>query len=178
VRDSTTGDQRYRTKIEVLRDLVRAATRERRKTRIIGVANLNRGSFDRYAEVAVSMGLLESRGQEYIATPIARDWLGAVDGILARGSQVAAALKQLGRLTPGGREADPSRGNDLTQQLLARLAWAELVAPHLSVSGARRNDDATDGGAPSNPRAPRMPIRPIGAGPSRPAVESARRGGR
>jgi hypothetical protein len=79
---------------------------------------------------------------------------------------VAAALDTLGRLTPrkGGRESSAGgSGSDLTQQWLARLAWAELVVPHLSISGGqaapamagprrRRNGGGSPEPAPLNRR--------------------------
>ncbi|MGP8078087.1 MAG: winged helix-turn-helix domain-containing protein [Thermoplasmata archaeon] len=129
---------RYRTKIEVLRDLVRAASTEERKTRIIGMANLNQSSFYRYSSLAVDLGLVEPTGVGLSATPAGEEWLGVVNAILMKGSEVSEAIENLGRLTgtPGSGQARGKPPYNAVQ-LLARLAWADLKAPSGGISGGR-----------------------------------------
>jgi predicted transcriptional regulator len=134
--------RRYRTKLEVLRDLVVAAAREPRKTRIIGLANLNRTSFDRYARLALSLGLLEHRAGGYAPTALAEGWVDAVDSVLGKGSELSAALGQLSQLTSrGARPAAPKRSADTesTVRSIARLAWSNLSVPELAEQMASRS---------------------------------------
>lgn len=135
------GSGRYRTKIEVLRDIVRAASNEERKTRIIGMANLNQSSFQRYSKLGVSLGLLEPTASGLTATPAAEEWLFAVDTILSKGTEVAAAIDSLYRLTQPTSENGKStpRGKPPYDavQLLARLAWADLRPASRGISGGR-----------------------------------------
>jgi len=135
------GNGRYRTKIEVLRDIVRAASTEERKTRIIGMANLNQGSFQRYASLGVSLGLLKPTGVGLSATPAAEEWLGAVETILSKSSEVAAAIESLGRITripgEGGRRSSRQKPAYDAVQLLGRLAWADLRPSAAGISAGR-----------------------------------------
>lgn len=135
------NNARYRTKIEVLRDIVRAATNEERKTRIIGMANLNQVSFQRYSSLGVSLGLLQPTGSGLSATPAAEEWLGAVDTIISKSSEVAAAIDTLYRLTPpirnGGNGSARGKPPYDAVQLLARLAWADLRPSAQAISAGR-----------------------------------------
>jgi predicted transcriptional regulator len=121
---------RYRTKIEVLRDIVRAASTEERKTRIIGMANLNQGSFRRYSALGVSLGLLRTTSNGFSATPAAEEWLSAVDGVLSKGEELATAIEALSRLSQGPANGGNGSGRGRPAydavQLLARLAWADV----------------------------------------------------
>lgn len=126
--------RRYRTKLEVLRDLVVAASREPRKTRIIGLANLNRTSFDRYMRLALSLGLIEHRAGGYAPTALADGWVDAVDSVLGKGSELSTALGQLTQITIRGAPNGPARrpsDQESTVRSIARLAWANLSVPEL-----------------------------------------------
>jgi predicted transcriptional regulator len=119
----------YRTKFEVLHDLLAAVCVESRKTRIIDRANLNHTSFDRYARVAISAGLLRKEHQEYLCTPKTDEWLRTARGVLDKGFEVSHALTGLARVTwrPGSSgvsSEDHTLG--LARQLVARLAWERL----------------------------------------------------
>jgi len=156
---------RYRTKIEVLRDVVRAATGEERKTRIIGLANLNQTSFRRYTRLGLSLGLLRPTGAGLTATPAAKEWLLAVDAILSKSTEVATAIDSLYRLTlpaPNGGKL-PARGKPPYDavQLLARLAWSDLrPAARGSVTARALPRLASGGpGGPGRPRPPAGPLR-------------------
>ncbi len=134
--------RRYRAKLEVLRDLVLAAAREPRKTRIIGLANLNRSSFDRYVRLAISLGLLEHRGAGYAPTALAEGWLEAVDSVLGKGTELSTALGQLSQITVRGSraKAGPSSfDRDSTVRSIARLAWSNLTVPELTEGMAARS---------------------------------------
>lgn len=142
--------------MEILRDLLDAASRAHRKTRIIGIANLNQESFQRYSALAVSAGLLRHQDGHYATTPHAKEWLRAVDSVLRKGTEVSSALASLSRLTRQtvrSGAASPEESGEVARQLLGRLAWAEL--------GVLEEERA-----PSAPAAPEVLItahRPLGA---------------
>lgn len=98
-------ERRYRSKIEVLRDLLEAARQDQCKTRIIGQANLNEESFTRYARYAIDEGLLERREDStYHATARGELWREAANAVLAKEGELASAFGELSRLiVPSGR---------------------------------------------------------------------------
>ena len=153
------GNGRYRTKIEVLRDIVRAASTEQRKTRIIGMANLNQGSFQRYASLGVSLGLLKPTQIGLMATPAGEEWLGAVETILSKTSEVAAAIESLGRITHGGHPGAAARERPKPAydavQLLGRLAWADLRPAPVPSAEMRSDADRRPVAHLRSPRPPR-----------------------
>ena len=164
------AQRRYRTKLEVLRDLVVVAGREPRKTRIIGLANLNRSSFDRYVRLALSLGLLEHRGAGYAPTARAEGWLEAVDSVLGKGGELSAAMGQLSQLTAGEVRSGPasrSLDRDSTMRSISRLAWSNLFVPELTEGGSARS-----GGRLAIPSARASPTPLGGAHPVRSVAEA------
>ena len=93
------GTKRYRSKVEVLRDLIEAAMLEVRKSRIIERANLNEESFSRYSGMAVEHGLLGRSPAGYRTTVRGLEWLNAANLVLAKCSELFAALQDLNSLT-------------------------------------------------------------------------------
>ncbi|HTW55487.1 MAG TPA: winged helix-turn-helix domain-containing protein [Thermoplasmata archaeon] len=139
----SSGAGRYRSKVVILRDLLDAASRAHRKTRIIGLANLNQESFQRYAALAVSAGLLREEKGYYATTPRAKEWLRAVDSVLRKGSEVSTALASLSRLTRQTLPplpSTPEETGEIARQLLGRLAWAELSVLEAEETPAPRPD--------------------------------------
>jgi predicted transcriptional regulator len=86
----------------VLRDLLSAARREGRKTRIIGIANLNHSSFRKYARIAEARGLLVNNAAGYGTTPLAEEWLRGVDEVLAKKNELDEAVRRLVNITSRG----------------------------------------------------------------------------
>lgn len=155
--------------MEILRDLLDAASRAHRKTRIIGIANLNQESFQRYSALAISAGLLRQQDGHYATTPHAKEWLRAVDSVLRKGTEVSSALASLSRLTRStfrSNASSPEESGEIARQLLGRLAWAELgvvedegAPPAPSASGSllpsrRPLSPPMDGGWPVSPPVP------------------------
>jgi hypothetical protein len=106
------------------------------------MANLNQSSFQRYSKLGVSLGLLEPTHSGLTTTPAAEEWLFAVDTILSKGNEVAAAIDSLYRLTQptgeGGKSAPRGKPPYDAVQLLARLAWADLRPTARGISGAHQ----------------------------------------
>lgn len=94
--------RRYRTKVEILRDLLAAAVREFRKTRIIVRANLNEESFSKYSGLALEHGLLGRTPVGYRATPRGREWVQAADRVATKRSELSTAIRDLDGLTNPG----------------------------------------------------------------------------
>jgi len=171
---SATG--RYRTKVEILRDLLDAASKARRKTRIIGLANLNQESFQRYAALAISAGLLREQDGHYVPTPRAKEWLRAVDSVLRKGSEVSSALASLSRLTRQSLRplpSTPEETGEIARQLLGRLAWSELsILEDDGIAESPPVDLTALGRSPTGPLLnDRWPVAPRTASP----VPTARR---
>lgn len=102
IRGSTTvgrmSSRKYRAKIEILRAVLAAAREGEKKTRIMGLANLNWSSLDKYLTYCVDHGLLLQNNGGYQFTPRGQHALGVIDVILARGSELHDALHEFVQL--------------------------------------------------------------------------------
>jgi predicted transcriptional regulator len=126
----------YRSKVEVLRDFLRAAEEPSPKTRIIGAANLNPVSFRKYLRLCTEHDLIMAVSGGYVATPRATTLLRAIDGLMVKTSELELALRALEldaleRRAPNGAEGNPFR------QLL-REAWNEIALGATSSPNGRR----------------------------------------
>ena len=97
------ASRRYRTKLEVLRDVLWAAKRTPRQTRIIGMANLNLESFSRYARFTVAEGLRRRENGGYeprrSVTVEFSELSEANDGVTLTGSNLVPGQTVFGYLT-------------------------------------------------------------------------------
>jgi predicted transcriptional regulator len=139
---TTQADRRYRTKIEVLRDFLEAVRRTPRKTRVIGLANLNPVSFEKYLALSVALGLVDSASGGYQLTRRADVALESIQRFLDRSSALGTSLQDLHgafRLAP----VDGPGGDD-AHRLISRLAWNTIIlsqwaptSPATDSSGSR-----------------------------------------
>jgi predicted transcriptional regulator len=90
--------RKYRPKIEILRDVLVAAQQDEKKTRIMGLANLNWNSLDKYLTYCVERGLLMPENGGYRFTPRGQETLGVIEVILSRGTALDEALRTFARL--------------------------------------------------------------------------------
>ena len=127
----------YRSKIEVLRDFLSAAREPVPKTRLIGMANLNPLSFQRYLRICTERGLIDSVSGAYVATPRAGPLLEAIDGLILKTSELELALEVLEGTTqtPGGRNG----GNGRAVSPFLRQAWNEIVLRPVDPSNEHRS---------------------------------------
>lgn len=119
------GAKRYRSRIEVLRDFLVAARTAPKKTRIMGLANLNPRSFHKYSRLALELELVTNVSGSYSLTPKAERVLESLDQIVSRSEAVESALSNFRRecsLSPG---AETPRGTTLRQA--SQAAWAEIT---------------------------------------------------
>jgi len=118
------GGRKYRTKIEVLGDFLEAARQGRNKTRIIGLANLNPTSFQKYLEFCVSLDLIRVTPGGYRLTARADEVLEAIQGVLRESKQADSALyglqKSLGRLPVD------DAGGTAVLRYVSRVAWGQI----------------------------------------------------
>lgn len=120
----------YRSKIEVLRDFLRAAGEPAPKTRIIGSANLNPLSFRRYLKICMDRDLIASVSGGYVATPRAAVLLEAIDGLMGRAGDLERAFQELEAPTADRRPPD-GNGQSAFRQIY-RQAWNEIVLRSLA----------------------------------------------
>ena len=165
----------YRSKIEVLRDILRAAQAPAPKTRIIGAANLNPVSFGKYLRICTDHDLITSVAGGYVATPRASPLLQAIDGLILKAGELETAYLTLERSAssnqgPNGGPAKPFR------QVL-RHAWngIALVAadPDHDREAHRPESGRTSRTTVSHPGRRRSPL-----GKSPAGSRSRRSGGR
>jgi len=123
------GETRYRSKIEVLGDFLGAVDQARKKTRIVGLANLNQASFEKYLAFCLDLCLVETRPDGYHLTAKAAAALGALERIVAKSAEVDRAVGDLHRVLRNGQ--DPEDGG-LTLRWVSRLAWTEVLASKLT----------------------------------------------
>ena len=134
----------YRTKIEVLRDFLRAAQDPVPKTRIIGAANLNPGSFQRYLHLCTERELIAATSAGFVVTPRADPILAAIEGVISKTSELDHAVRLLERSGQNGPGQNGSNGRAL--RYVARHAWTELV---LALPLKGRADPLPNGGVSS-----------------------------
>lgn len=96
--------RKYRTRIEVLRDLLEASQKTGRKTRIIGLANLNPGYFETYARFCLDHRLLEFTTEGYRPTERTEPVLAAIRRVVSKSSELDDALQFLASVIRQGPE--------------------------------------------------------------------------
>lgn len=154
----------YRSKLEVLRDFLRAAQEPAPKTRITGAANLNPVSFRRYLRVCTDRALITTVSGGYVATPRALPLLEAIDNLILKGGEVDQVFRVLGSHTLNGTAQYRNDGRPFRAVL--REAWNEIALhPAGTAEGQRRS-------APILARATLAPeaVRPARRSSSRAAV--------
>jgi predicted transcriptional regulator len=139
----------YRSKLEVLRDFLRAAHEPVPKTRIIGTANLNPVSFRRYLQVCTERDLIMSVSGGYVATPRATPLLEAIDDLMAKREDLERALRVLEQSSLEGPGAGSGEGTGFRQVL--REAWNDLALRPPTLSNGRRRPPVLAGFGASLP---------------------------
>ena len=130
---SSREDRQYRSRLEILRDFLGAMRETGKKTRVIGLANLNPASYQPYLEFCLAHHLVQDTSAGYRLTPRADHVLEAIDRIVGHSAEVDAALADLQRGLEGTRVASPSSR--------PALRYVSLVAFHEMI---RNSADARD----------------------------------
>ena len=156
----------YRSKIEVLRDFLRAAQQPVPKTRLIGTANLNPASFRRYLKLCTERSLIVNVSGGYVTTPRATPVLIAIDSLILKRDELEGAFRVLTRDALDG--VVPSENSARPFRHILREAWNEIV-----LAPAPRAGGVPDPSAPSTPEvvppSPARRPRPRGPELRRPA---------
>jgi len=127
MRSKQPKDGRYRTKIEVLRDFLHATRQESKKTRIIGVANLNPSSFQKYLEACTRLDLVRESSEGYELTPRAEVVLDRIERLLEKSSEAEAAFQALDRFL---RDSALSGDSPPALRYVSRIAWNQVARPN------------------------------------------------
>ncbi len=96
--------RKYRTRLEVLHDLLEASQRTSRKTRIIGLANLNPAYFEIYARFCLDHHLLQFSTDGYRPTDRTEPVLAAIRRVISKSSELDDALRALASVVRQGPE--------------------------------------------------------------------------
>jgi predicted transcriptional regulator len=91
----------YRTHLEVLYDFLDACRRAPRKTRIIGLANLNPRYFGIYAQFCLEHRLIEWTGTGYRGTERTIPAMNAIRRVIAQSAELDEAIRALQVMVPG-----------------------------------------------------------------------------
>lgn len=119
------SSRRYRTKLEVLRDFLRAVRQDGKKSRIVALSNLNPTSFQRYLRLCLEWGLVQKTPHGFELSPRATVVLDRIDRLLDMRSEVDTAAQRLDRLL--GTNA-PEDERDLQRpRYISAVAWKEIV---------------------------------------------------
>ncbi len=168
------GPRKYRTRLEVLRDFLEAVRETGKKTHIIGIANLNPTSFQPYLDFCLALQLVQETSAGYQLTPRADAVLDVIQRLLARSTEVDAALLDLHRGFNGSKP--PGLATKGALRYVSILAWNEVVrsaAESLVLetvpSGGRRSRDFPTTTTPAwydhlgtpEPEGSVMPSRPL-----------------
>jgi predicted transcriptional regulator len=144
------GDRQYRSRVEILRDFLDATRRSGRKTRIIGLANLNPESFQRYLELSLALELVETApGGGYRTTGRAEVVLDSISRLLAKSGEVDSALRDLQRGLDGFASAPGE--NPVALRYVSRIAWNEMVRSTLLGADSDGALDLSSGGESAEP---------------------------
>jgi predicted transcriptional regulator len=140
----------YRTRLEVLHDFLDASRRASRKTRIIGLANLNPSYFETYAQFCLEHHLLERTAEGYRSTELADQVIVAIRRVLSKTTELDGAIRSLNVVI---RQDDDSRGPpEPTPRTYPTYDWQEILlhsVPRLSLPNS--------GVSVRGPRDPRVP---------------------
>jgi predicted transcriptional regulator len=115
----------YRSRLEVLHDFLDASRRASHKTRIIGLANLNPGYFDRYARFCLDHQLLERSTEGYRPTDRGSEVLVAIRRVLSKTSELDDAMRTLGIALR--RDSEPREAFDHVGPAHPPDAWPEML---------------------------------------------------
>ena len=120
--DDTVMTARYRSKLELFQEMLEATRHASRKTRIIGLANLNPRTFQKYMDFASSHGLTVEKNGTYRLTDRADRALAVLRQVAVKSTELDATILQLKRGTWLGRIDGWTEGDALRQ--ISRIAWS------------------------------------------------------
>lgn len=116
--------QRYRSKLEVFRDVLVATRHSSKKTRIMGLANLNHSGFQKHMEFARDQGLIVVNHGDYCLTDRADRVLAALQELMAKSNELDRAIQSLERSAVPRSATRWSEGAVLRN--VSRIAWNDV----------------------------------------------------
>ena len=131
----------YRTRLEVLRDILGVPGDEANKSRIIRLANLNPTAFDRYVRFCLETGLLELEDNRYRKTGVSVPAIQAINHVLAKAGELGTAIRDLG--TTLGREGVDLDSQAPVVRFASAAAWGDLTRSGAPGNGSASYDAAS-----------------------------------
>jgi predicted transcriptional regulator len=132
---------RNRGRLEILHDFLEAARREPKKTRIIGLANLNPASFEKYLRYCLELDLMRVTPGGYRLTPRADVAQLAIRRFMEKSQELDGAFRDLQRTF--GTLGLSSAGDRGGSRGLGAPTWMEVILA--SGPGARSPYDRSGG---------------------------------
>ena len=129
-----TAGRSYRTNIEILSDLLKAARKPLPKTRFMWAASLNRHSFEEYLRFCTENDLIHLTSGGYVATRRGDSMLEVIEAVRAKTTDFDSDVHRL--LRNGGNHPVPNGTSGAVRHYISHWAWSEIV---LNGSPARRS---------------------------------------
>lgn len=114
----------YRSKLELFRDLLVAVRYSSKKTRIMGLANLNPATFRKHMALARAQGLVVVSGTDYCLTERADEVLFALQQLVVKGRELDDGVRFFER-SALHRSSDHSAEGAILRHI-SRFAWGEF----------------------------------------------------
>lgn len=120
-----TNGQRYRARVEILRDILKATTSEMGKTRLRRSANLNPDSFDYYLAFCVGAGLLEPAGGKFRRTDFGDTTVASINRLMDSARELGLAVQRIGMVPK--KDDVPAAPSGAIVRFASMEAWSVLA---------------------------------------------------
>ena len=148
-----TAGRSYRTNVEILASLLHASRNPASKTKIMGAANVNPRSFEKYFHFCLEHDLVRSTSGGYVVTRWGSSVLETLEDVIARTAEIESAGHTLQGNGRGAPEASDSNGGALRH--VSRWLWNDILVKSENGSSARRSDVLSQKGSrPVSDRGP------------------------
>ena len=137
VENHVTAGRSYRTNIDILNDLLKAARTPVPKTRFMWAAGLNRHSFEEYLHFCTENDLIRLTSGGYVATRRGDSMLEAIEAVRAKTTEFESDVHRF--LRNGSNHPVPDGTTGAVRHYISQWAWNEIVLNGGSGSPARRS---------------------------------------
>ncbi len=158
-----TNGQRYRARVEILRDILKATASEMGKTRLRRSANLNPDSFDYYLAFCIGAGLLEPAGRKFRRTDFGDATITSINRLMDSAKELGLAVQRIGAVPK--KDDVPAAPSAAIVRFASMEAWTVLAR-----RGVRNGAFQLPTVAPPTVAEPRSPPLSGGLQGSRPPV--------
>ena len=165
VENHVTAGRSYRTNVEILAGLLSASRNPASKTKIMGAANVNPRSFQKYFRFCLKYDLVCSTSGGYAATDWGNSVLETIEGVVARAAEIESAVHPL--QGSGQSQSVPNGANGSALRHISRWLWNDILVKSENGLSVRRSGGlfARKGKKPESDRVPFRANTPSRAGP-------------